>query len=280
MISKTIFSLPQTLLVIIVLLIVIKFVLKYNNSSKKDVPKLAIANAQNVGQRKRQEDSFATIRDEEQVLAVVADGMGGFHSGKEASELITKNFIEQFCRTYDINSVNQFLINTLHDSNQKLQERIGTEKIGTTLIAAMIENDLLHWTAVGDSHLYLYRNQQLSQLNTDHIFAKKLQKSYRAGEISRYKMLNHPQRERLISYVGQENLAEIDYSIDPRELKAGDKVVLCTDGVYNTLSELEFSQLLEQQRDIQEIAEEIIAKVLSKEEPKQDNATIIILEKN
>lgn len=280
MISKTIFSLPQTLLVIIVLLIVIKFVLKYNNSSKKDVPKLAIANAQNVGQRKRQEDSFATIRDEEQVLAVVADGMGGFHSGKEASELITKNFIEQFCRTYDINSVNQFLINTLHDSNQKLQERIGTEKIGTTLIAAMIENDLLHWTAVGDSHLYLYRNQQLSQLNTDHIFAKKLQKSYRAGEISRYKMLNHPQRERLISYVGQDNLAEIDYSIDPRELKAGDKVVLCTDGVYNTLSELEFSQLLEQQRDIQEIAEEIIAKVLSKEEPKQDNATIIILEKN
>ncbi|MBM7555622.1 PP2C family protein-serine/threonine phosphatase [Halanaerobacter jeridensis] len=275
-----ILGLPQLLLVTITLLIALKFALEYYSKDNRELPALSIANAQNIGTRKRQEDSFATIKDEDQVLAVVADGMGGFHSGKEASELVTKNFMEQFCRTYDINSVSQFLVNTVEDSNQKLQQRMEIEKIGTTLIAVLLKKDLLYWIAVGDSHLYLYRNQQLKQLNTDHIFAKKLQNSYQAGEISRYKMLNHPQRERLTSYLGQENLAEIDYSIDPIELQRGDRLVLCTDGVYDSISELELSQLLKQQKEDQIVAEEIIAKVMSKGQPKQDNATVVVLAKN
>ena len=274
-----ILGLPQLLLVMMTLLITLKFTLEYYSKDKEELP-VSIANAQNIGARKRQEDSFATIKDEDQVLAVVADGMGGFHSGKEASELVTKNFMEQFCRTYDINSVSQFLIDTVEDSNQKLQQKMDTEKIGTTLIAVMLKKNLLYWITVGDSHLYLYRNQQLTQLNTDHIFANKLQNSYRAGEISRYKMLNHPQRERLTSYLGQENLSEIDCSTDPVELHSGDKLILCTDGVYDSISELELSQLLKQQKDIQIIAEEIITKVMSKGEPRQDNATVVVLAKN
>ncbi|MFO7820369.1 MAG: protein phosphatase 2C domain-containing protein [Halanaerobacter sp.] len=273
-------SLPQPLLVVVVLLIGLKFALKYRLKSREKGSGLRIGNAQHRGERKRQEDSFSTIRDDDMVLAVVADGMGGFKSGKEASELVTKNFMEQFCRNYDISSINQFLMNTVYASNKKLIKRSGREKSGTTLVAAVINNNLLHWVTVGDSHLYLYRNRDLIQLNTDHIFANKLKESYRAGEISRYKMLNHPQRERLISYVGQEEIAEIDYSFDPLELRRKDKLILCTDGVYDSLSEVELGQLLAQSKGIQKIAEEIIRKVISKGQPRQDNATVVVLEKN
>ncbi|MGM0368839.1 MAG: PP2C family protein-serine/threonine phosphatase [Bacillota bacterium] len=280
MILKTILKAPQPLLWVIFLLIISKLILKYNDKTKQVTSKMNIGNAQNIGNRKRQEDSFATLVDEEQVLAVIADGMGGFNSGKKASELVTNKFMEQFCRTYDINSINQFLINSLHNSNNELLQRASAEKIGTTLITIVIKKDLLYWVAVGDSHLYLYRNKQLRQLNTDHIFANKLQQSYKDGEISRYKMLNHPQKDRLTSYLGLENLSLIDYSNDPVELKKNDKIVLCTDGVYDSLSEVEFSQIMSQNKEVQKLANDIISKVISKEKPNQDNATVVLLEKN
>jgi serine/threonine protein phosphatase PrpC len=280
MILKTILKTPQPLLVVMCLLLILKLILNYKEQEKKVASKIAIGNAQNIGNRKRQEDSFATLVDEDQVLAVIADGMGGLNSGKKASELVTNNFMEQFCRTYDINSINQFLVNSLHNSNNKLLQRATTEKIGTTLIATVIEDNLLYWVAVGDSHLYLYRNKQLQQLNTDHIFANKLQQSYKDGEISRYKMLNHPQKDRLTSYLGLENLSLLDYSSDPVELKKNDRIVLCTDGVYDNLSGVEFSQIMSQNKELQKIANDIINKVLSKDKPNQDNATVVLLEKN
>jgi serine/threonine protein phosphatase PrpC len=280
MILKTILKTPQPLLVVMCLLLILKLILNYKEQEKKVASKIAIGNAQNIGNRKRQEDSFATLVDEDQVLAVIADGMGGLNSGKKASELVTNNFMEQFCRTYDINSINQFLVNSLHNSNNKLLQRATTEKIGTTLIATVIEDNLLYWVAVGDSHLYLYRNKQLQQLNTDHIFANKLQQSYKDGEISRYKMLNHPQKDRLTSYLGLENLSLLDYSSDPVELKKNDRIVLCTDGVYDNLSGVEFSQIMSQNKELQKIANYIINKVLIKDKPNHDNATVVLLEKN
>ncbi|MGM0501364.1 MAG: PP2C family protein-serine/threonine phosphatase [Bacillota bacterium] len=280
MILKVISRMPQPILVVAAVLIALKLIVAKKDRLKKYLPRITIANAQSKGKRKRQEDSFATIVDENKVLAVIADGMGGLHSGKEASELVTKNFMEQFCRKYNIDSVNQFLINTLHDSNQELLARSRPEKIGTTLVAAVLDENLLYWVAVGDSHLYLYRDKKLLQLNTDHVFANKLKTSYRAGEISRYQMLNHPQKDRLTSYLGINNLSELDYSVNPVEIKKKDKIVLCTDGIYNSLSRTELIKILGQEKNLQEIAEEIIDKVTAKEQPNQDNATIVVLEKN
>jgi serine/threonine protein phosphatase PrpC len=107
-----------------------------------------------------------------------------------------------------------------------------------------------------------------------------LQQSYKDGEISRYKMLNHPQKDRLTSYLGLENLSLLDYSSDPVELKKNDRIVLCTDGVYDNLSGVEFSQIMSQNKELQKIANDIINKVLSKDKPNQDNATVVLLEKN
>ena len=279
MILKIISRVPQPLLVAIILLCGLKFLLSKKYKLKQASPQIKIANAQNLGERKRQEDSFATIVDEDRVLAVLADGMGGLKSGKKASELVTKYFMEQFCRVYNISPINQFLVNTLHNSNQELLAKSRPEKIGTTIVAIIIKNNFLYWVTVGDSHLYLYRDKELTQLNTDHIFGNKLHASYRAGEISRYKMLNHPQKNRLTSYLGMEDLSELDCSKDPVELRKNDRIILCTDGVYDSLSKQELIQILDHNEDVQELAEDIIDKVLIKEKPNQDNATLVVLEK-
>ena len=183
MIFKTVFSL-HSLVVITMILFGLKFILKNKGLQEGDSFGVKIGNAQDKGARKRQEDSFATIRDDNKTLVVVADGMGGFNSGKKASKLVTKNFMEEFCRTYNMESKNYFLINTLYDSNEKLLEILETERVGTTLIAALVDDNLLYWLSVGDSHLYLSRNQELTKLNTDHIFAKELEKSYQIGRAS------------------------------------------------------------------------------------------------
>lgn len=85
-------------------------------------------------------------------------------------------------------------------------------------------------------------------------------------------------RKRLINYLGFEGFKSMEIG-EPISLKKGDKIILCTDGVYNSLTELELCEILEKPLSPNDAAEEIINRIDAKRLKHQDNATIIILEK-
>jgi serine/threonine protein phosphatase PrpC len=241
---------------------------------------ILIGNAQDIGSRRNQEDSFSTIKNENGILAVLADGMGGLSSGKKASNLVTETFLQEFSQMYNIKSINKFLINTTYISNSKVLEVAQGKNLGTTLVAAVIKDNILYWISVGDSHIYLYRDNELHLLNEDHIYANRLKKAYKAGEISRQEAFNHVKRDRLTSYLGYEDFHEIDYSVAPIELQKKDKIILCSDGIYKNLTRIDLEVALAKKVHPMKTAELVLENVLAKEIINQDNATIIALEKN
>ncbi len=245
------------------------------------------ANYQHIGARKNQEDSFAfsDLSDEKKVckngiLALLADGMGGLDRGEEASTLAVKVFLREYGAKKDEETIGECLSRALCVANTAVFDLAFTgaeedDELGTTLVAVVIHKDELHWITVGDSRIYLFREGHLQQLNLDHIYANHLMNDVINGKISLKEAEKHPERSYLTSYLGLPELNEVDQNDSPLPLNAGDRILLCSDGLYDTLNESRIAAILESGDTL--VAEEMVRDVLSKESRHQDNVTVIVL---
>lgn len=245
------------------------------------------ANYQHIGARENQEDAFAfsDLSDAERVrkngiLALVADGMGGLSRGEEASSLAVKVFLREYEARKDEETIGECMNRALRIANTAVYDLAFTgeeedDDLGTTLVAVVIYRDELHWIAVGDSRIYLYREENLQQLNLDHIYANHLLNDVVNGKISLKEAEKHPERNYLTSYLGLPELNEVDQNDDPLPLKPGDRILLCSDGLYDTLSESRIAAILEGGEA--PVAEEMVRQVLAKDSRHQDNVTVIVL---
>jgi serine/threonine protein phosphatase PrpC len=239
-------------------------------------PGVVIGNAQTKGKRSEQEDSFATESNAQGVLAVLADGMGGYADGKLASENVVKTFVERFSDQV-LGSVEHFFQTTSRLCNDHLLELGQETKIGSTLAAVIVTGGKLYWVSIGDSAIMLYRDGELSTLNKKHNFQTMLEEQYQSGKISKAELVNHPKKKRLTSFLGSDGFREIALHQRPLKLAPNDKIVLCSDGVYNGISELEMEKILGLNLKPNDLADRIIKKIIAREVANQDNATIIIL---
>lgn len=269
---------PYIILLIFGMAQVFLFNLRRYLIKRRKLPKLRTGNAQTIGKRKEQEDAFAIVENEDGILAVVADGMGGYSDGKLASGIVANTFAEEFTRI-GVKPVASFLKNTTTLCNQKILEKWVETRAGSTLSAAVIFQGLLYWISVGDSAIILYRRGELNHLNKKHIFQSVLEQQYLAGEISKEELRNNRKKKRLTSYIGYDGLRELDTNCKPVPLFPGDQVILCTDGVYNSITELEMEGAFTRFSHPNDTAAEIIARIKAKNYINQDNATIVILEK-
>jgi serine/threonine protein phosphatase PrpC len=245
-------------------------------SSAAHQQEILIGNAQAKGKRAEQEDSFATVTNTQGTLAVLADGMGGYAEGKCASRIVTRTFVEQFSLG-EIDSIPQLFQRTSLLCNQKIMEIGKALKSGSTLAAVVIATGQLYWVAVGDSAVIMYRGGELRNLNKKHIFQTMLEEQYQSGKITKDEMLRSPKRKRLTSFLGNDGFREIALNRQAIKLFPGDKIILCSDGVYNSLTELELEKILVLNLGPQAAAEKIVNKIIAKNYANQDNATIIIL---
>jgi len=149
-------------------------------------------------------------------------------------------------------------------------------EVGTTLVAAVVKDRQLYWVSVGDSRIYLYRRGIMYQLTTDHDYGRELARQAKAGELSWEEALGHSQREALTSYLGLPELPEVHRSTTPMPLAPGDRILLCSDGLYRALSLEEMGGALAAASP-QEAAEALVAQALAKRNPHQDNITVAIL---
>jgi protein phosphatase len=243
-------------------------------------------NAQHIGSRKEQQDDFGfsdldnvTFVNHGGVLAVIADGMGGLARGREASLIAKQTMLQEYDRKSEKKTIPQALIRALSVANAAVVEMArlsGLEgQTGSTLTAAVIKDDELYWVSVGDSRLYLYHQGEMTQLTTDHDYARELAREAALGNISQEEAATHPQRQALTSYLGLPFLSEIDRNEEPVILEAGDRILLCSDGLYKTIPADEIVKFLD--RDPQPGAEALIEATLARGKTNQDNVTVAIL---
>ncbi|MDR3085697.1 MAG: protein phosphatase 2C domain-containing protein [Christensenellaceae bacterium] len=244
--------------------------------------RLTVGNAQILGAREEQQDAFAITPIEEAgillghgVMAVVCDGMGGLKNGKDAANAAALRFMRAYLEASP--PLDEAMLQGVFAANDAVFEvsRAKASRMGTTLSAAAVTRGGLWFVSVGDSHIYLHRNEKLYQLSTDHNYYAELLERARRGEITLEEARSNPERGHLTSYLGKENLEKIDANAEPLALRPGDRIMLATDGLFKTVSAARMQEILT--RSGRGAHEELMHEAESARKPRQDNATVVIL---
>lgn len=237
---------------------------------------LDIGNAQTIGTREKQDDSFGTSIKEECVLAVVADGIGGYINGNLASKITVDTYLDEFMKQDVLANVSYFFQKSAVLANERIRDEFGEAKGGTTLVGVVIEENKMYWTSVGDSNIAVFRNGRLIMVNRKENVKNWLEDQYFAGAIGREEAMGGPVDKRLVNYVGYDGFQKADESDRPIYLKKKDKVLIYSDGV-EALSQIELERLLSKRMSAHKTAQEIIRAVEEKDVRNKDNATLIVL---
>lgn len=253
-------------------------------------PSLTIrpGNASHQGRRAEQQDSLGFSRFDDAaliahggILAVIADGMGGFTGGAAASREAVAAMRAGYQSKAPWEPIPDALLRALGRANRAvcdLAAAIDSQgHCGTTLVATVIHNQALYWVSVGDSRLYLLRAGALTQLTDTHTREQQLAAEVEAGRMTQAEFIDDPDRHALSSRIGLRDLPAICINQAPSPLAAGDRLLLCTDGLFNSLADGEIAALLPR-ADPQTTAQTLIDTALARDLPHQDNVTAIVLE--
>jgi len=243
-------------------------------------------NAQHIGSRNEQQDSFAFSHIEDAalvrragILAILADGMGGLAMGKEASDCTVKTILSLHETAQTETQPSDILQNAIEKANidvLAMSRSAGVAgEAGSTLVAVIVKDNKLYWTSVGDSRIYLYRSGEMVQLTTDQNYATELLQRVAGGRMSMEEARSHPDRAALTNFIGSTESKPADSSLQPLPLADGDWIILCSDGLFGTLTDDEIRrELLGNPHDS---CERLIQKVVSRNKPHQDNTTVAVL---
>ena len=192
-----------------------------------------IFQATHVGKvRYNNEDSLIVIEPE---TFVVADGMGGASAGEVASQMLVetvKNFLSKTPKPWDENILAQTILlanDKILNTARRHEEYHG---MGTTATILSLDGGLAYFAHVGDSRLYLLRNNLFQQVTEDHSYVETL---VRRGELTAEEARFHPMKNVLTQAVGAMANLQIDKANFPVE--RGDVFLLCTDGLTNMVED-------------------------------------------
>lgn len=215
-------------------------------------PGVELASLTDVGcQRQNNEDRYGywEAASDEQFersgrLAIVADGMGGYEGGQEASRIAVETVEELYSHgsTEDPQSLLASGMQAAHRRILDYADRHPQNRgMGTTCTAISIVGDRLFFAHVGDSRLYRLRGDRLSRLSRDHSYVSRLVES---GAIRAEDAESHPQRHILTAALGAGQEITPDVPAEPVGLASEDTVLLCTDGLWSMVSDDELQQTI------------------------------------
>lgn len=241
----------------------------------------------NIGQiRENNEDNVRLWEDEDFVVAVVADGMGGAVAGEEASRLAVEaikegSLIPGADREAFVAKLNDdYIIDKLCDAVRSANVDIVRKAIlhpelrgmGTTMTLAFVRPTSAIIAHVGDSRAYLIDgfSQAITQITADHSFVEAL---VAAGHLTHQQAKEHPMRNVLYRALGQHEDIEID--VYEADLRPGDRIVLCSDGLTRHVEPDEIARIAADSDDPLKAADKMID--LANARGGEDNVSVITI---
>lgn len=215
--------------------------------------------------RDHNEDSLIIIPP----LFAVADGMGGHEAGEIASEITVNTLAELAPNHLDAEGLTAAVEAANYNVMKAPRQGIGRDGMGTTLTAAMLEGERLLIAQVGDSRAYLLHKGHLQQITRDHSLMADL---IEAGQITPEEARVHPNRSVITRAIG----SDIHMRPDIYELNvdAGDRILLCSDGLSSMISNNAIESIMRRQSDAQHCADELVTAAL--ENGGADNVTVVV----
>jgi protein phosphatase len=249
---------------------------------KTPKPGIEAASLTDIGrQRSNNEDSFLYWEPDSDAdfllkgrLAVVADGMGGYEGGQEASRLAVETVRSVYDNAFGGNPQDT-LIGALEAAHQNIQ-RFAQEHpqfygMGTTCTALAIVGRQLSFAHVGDSRLYLIRGESISRLTRDHSYVGRLVET---GIVRSEDAESHPQRHILTAALGSGRDVTPHIPEHPNLLEEGDILLLCTDGLWGVVGDPDLARVV-QTNPPAEACQKLVNMALERGGP--DNITVLVL---
>lgn len=238
--------------------------------------------------RKDNQDSFVLelcpISSKDCIVASICDGMGGAQAGALASQLANKAFAEYLYdklvsyggQKTDYEKVLKTAVKTANRAVFNFSQ-LGEEYkgMGTTLVGGFVDlKGVCHIVNVGDSRAYMVsrHGEVIRQMTRDHSYVQELVAS---GVISREEAKDHPRRNIITRALGAAVCAEADYY--RFELKSDDCLLLCSDGLYNMMTDDEIAKSVKVNKVPEMICNDLLETALIR--GAKDNVTIVIVKK-
>ena len=215
-------------------------------------------------------------------LFIVADGMGGHHDGERASaiavRIVAQYVIDKFYQSLLTGPAGPdpdrpLISDVLSEAVQKANEAVSGEipEGGTTVTAAAILGDLVYIAHVGDSRAYLVTKEGIDPITRDHSLVQRL---IELDQLTPEEAAAHPQRNVLYRAIGQSENLEVD-TITHR-LSAGARLLLCSDGLWNQISNADLQQIVLSAKSPQDACDHLIT--IANERGGPDNITVVIVQ--
>jgi len=236
--------------------------------------KFSVFQVSRKGGREKNEDRMGYCYTRESGLFLLADGMGGHPDGELAAQLALQTVAALFQKAAKpvVHNVPEFLTTALMAAHHQIV-RLATERgmldsPRTTLVGAVLQNGAAHWVHCGDSRLYLVRDGALLTRTRDHSYAEQKDLG-----VIRLELIN---RNILYTCLGSPSKPVFEVT-GPMLLQHGDRLLLCSDGLWDHLGEEEIVQQLSQ-LPVGEAVPELVELALRKGGGKSDNVTAIAVE--
>lgn len=206
-------------------------------------------------------------------LFIVADGMGGHRAGELASRCAveTMAFSARTAQETDTIGILTACVTQANAGlNQYAKEHPETRGMGTTIVAAVLNGRRLTTINVGDSRLYLI-GDRIRQITRDHSL---VQEMVRMGEMDEESARVHPDKNIITRAVGVAPFVDID--IFESDVEPGERILLCSDGLTNMVTDEEILRILNEDRDLDTKTEDLVE--LANHNGGRDNITVIIID--
>ena len=206
-------------------------------------------------------------------LFIVADGMGGHNAGDFASKCAVETMVREIRGCFEKNPV-RILGKAIRAANDQIRRRAKEDAslygMGTTVVVATVLGHYLQLANVGDSRLYII-NDEIRQITRDHSLVEEM---IRIGGIDRAAARNHPDKNIITRAIGALDTVEIDFFYE--ELRPGDLVLMCTDGLTNMLEDNEIEGILKERIPIGEKAGKLVE--AANNNGGKDNIAVILID--
>ena len=229
------------------------------------------------GGREKNEDRMGYCYTRDSGLFALADGMGGHPEGEVASQLALQTLAAMFQREAKpalkepLRFLNEAIIAGHHQLLRYATERSLVDTPRTTVVACVLQGGSIYWAHCGDSRLYLLRGDKLVARTRDHSYTE-LQGALAGGP----PLPQRFNRNVLFSCLGSPGKPVID-SAGPILLQPGDKLMLCSDGLWGSVSDAAIAEMLSR-HPISDAVPELVEQALRHAGAKSDNVTALAVE--
>ena len=212
------------------------------------------------------------------VWAVVCDGMGGANGGSTASRIAAETIAEQLKELYNIekyrDDMEKLIKTAIAIANQRVYDMslkvYSLSGMGTTVVVAVVKEEVVHIVHAGDSRAYIYENGSLKQITKDHSMVQEL---VDIGQITPEEARNHPNKNIITRALGTRENLKTDYN--GVKFDKDSVLLICTDGLSNYLTDENIAEFIKKSR-----GDELVGRLVEQAKMMggSDNITVAVIE--